>query len=206
MDPLLGQIILWTGTYEPVGWAFCKGQELQIAQNSALYSIIGTIYGGNGTTTFKLPDLRGRVPLGVDERRPIANKQALGNTSGAETVTISTNQLPAHNHPATVSISTGTFKATPKGLAYNNSDGSTNIPTDNTCLGNGSTDVSDKTNIYNTAAATGNMGTQDAVLSGNMSGSVAVGNTGIGQPLSVVQPYIAMNYLIAIEGIYPSRP
>src|SRR3954465_13916452 len=95
--PFIGQISLFGGNFAPRGWAFCKGQLLAISQNTALFSILGTTYGGNGQTTFALPDLRGRVPIHFGQG-PGLSSYALGETGGAETTTLTVNELPAHTH------------------------------------------------------------------------------------------------------------
>lgn len=98
MEAFIGSIILFAGNFAPRGWALCEGQLLPIAQNTALFSILGTTYGGNGTTTFALPDLRGRVPVGFG-RGPGLTNVALGEMSGSETNTLLVSNLPPHNHP-----------------------------------------------------------------------------------------------------------
>jgi microcystin-dependent protein len=97
MDPFLGEIRIFGGNFAPVGWALCEGQLLSIAQNSALFAILGTTFGGNGTTTFGLPDLRGRVPIGEGAGPGLA-PYTLGQQGGTENVTLLANQLPAHTH------------------------------------------------------------------------------------------------------------
>ena len=99
MEPLIGQIIMFAGTFAPKGWAFCEGQLLPIFDNQPLFSILGTAYGGNGTTTFALPDLRGRVPIGPGTG-PGLSKRSLGEHSGTEKNTMTTNNMPAHSHSA----------------------------------------------------------------------------------------------------------
>lgn len=97
MDPLIGQIILFAGNFAPRGWAFCNGQLLSIAQNTALFSLLGTTYGGDGRTTFALPDLRGRVPMHAGNG-PGLSYRNLGETGGTETNTLTVNQMPSHSH------------------------------------------------------------------------------------------------------------
>lgn len=97
MDPFIGEIVMFGGNFNPRGWAKCDGQLLPIDQNSALFSILGTLYGGDGRTTFGLPDLRGRVPIHTGTG-PGLSPRALGRKGGGETATISENQLPAHDH------------------------------------------------------------------------------------------------------------
>lgn len=106
-EPFVGEIRMFAGNFAPRGWAFCDGQLLAVSQNDALFSLLGTIYGGDGRTTFGLPDLRGRLPIhaghgpGLSERR-------LGAKSGEEKVTLTVNQLPSHTHPFTVESASGT--------------------------------------------------------------------------------------------------
>lgn len=106
-EPFVGEIRMFAGNFAPRGWAFCDGQLLAVSQNDALFSLLGTIYGGDGRTTFGLPDLRGRIPIhaghgpGLSERR-------LGSKGGAEKVTLTVNQLPSHTHPAQASGDTAT--------------------------------------------------------------------------------------------------
>jgi len=97
MEPLLGQIMLFGGNFAPRGWAFCNGQLLQISANTALFSILGTTYGGDGKVTFGLPDLRGRVAIHAGQGNGLTPR-AIGQSSGSETVTLTINQMPAHNH------------------------------------------------------------------------------------------------------------
>ena len=107
-SPFIGQITLFAGNFAPRGWAFCNGQLLSIAQNTALFSILGTTYGGNGQTTFALPDLRGRVPVHAGQGPGLSNYD-LGQQGGAESVTLTTAQMPAHTHPANANASRITF-------------------------------------------------------------------------------------------------
>jgi len=109
-DPMLGEIRMFAGNFAPQGWAKCEGQLLSIAQNSALFSILGTTYGGDGESTFGLPDLRGRVPLGPGNGPGLSNK-SLGQKSGTETNTLSVAQMPAHNHTINAVSSDGNKSA-----------------------------------------------------------------------------------------------
>ena len=97
-EPFVGEIRMFAGNFAPRGWAFCDGQLLAISQNDALFSLFGTIYGGDGRTTFRLPDLRGRVPIHAGQGPGLTPRQ-LGARGGAEKVTLTTNQLPSHTHP-----------------------------------------------------------------------------------------------------------
>src|SRR6185503_14662217 len=105
-EPFIGEIIMFAGNFAPRGWAFCEGQLLSIAQNSALFSILGTTYGGDGQTTFALPDLRGRAPMQWGQG-PGLTPRFLGESSGAENVTLISTQMPAHTHALNASGAQG---------------------------------------------------------------------------------------------------
>jgi len=97
-EPFVGEIRMFAGNFAPRGWAFCDGQLLAVSQNDALFSLLGTVYGGDGRTTFGLPDLRGRIPVHVGQG-PGLSERRLGSMGGAENVTLTVNQLPSHEHP-----------------------------------------------------------------------------------------------------------
>ena len=105
-EPFLGQIMLVGFNFAPVGWALCNGQILSITQNTALFSLLGTTYGGNGTTTFALPDLRGRAAVGFGQGPGLSNYD-LGQSTGTETVTLTVGQMPAHNHMVAANAANG---------------------------------------------------------------------------------------------------
>ncbi|HXO75603.1 MAG TPA: tail fiber protein [Puia sp.] len=182
METFLSCILLWPCNFAPVGWAFCAGQLLSIAQNSALFSLLGTTYGGNGTTTFALPDLRGRVPVGVGQGPSLSNYN-LGQASGSEHVTLTIGNLPAHAHTFTVSASnvnaTVSTPAAPNNVLAAPYDGA------NFNSINGYNNVAPNTAL--------NVGSNTTGIIGN--------NT----PIPVLQPYLGLNYIIALNGIYPSR-
>lgn len=106
-EPYLGEIRMFAGEFAPTGWAFCNGQLLSIAENDTLFNLIGTTYGGDGQVTFALPDLRGRVPIHMGQR-PGSSSYVLGQNYGVESVTLNTNQLPAHTHMAMAQSQQGT--------------------------------------------------------------------------------------------------
>jgi microcystin-dependent protein len=170
-ETILGEIRMFAGNFAPTGWAFCQGQLLPIAQNTALFSLLGTTYGGNGTTTFALPDLRGRVPVGFGQGPGLSNR-VIGEQFGTETVTLTTSQMPAHSH--TVNAVT--------------SEGNQNLPT-NSLPAN--TKALDKE--YSDANANTTMK------------ATMVNPTGGNQPFGVTQPSLGVNFIIALQGIYPSR-
>jgi len=180
MDPLLAMIFLFGSNFAPTGYQFCSGQLLSIAQNTALFSLVGTTYGGNGTNNFALPDLRGRVPIGQGQGPATSNYQ-LGQFAGSETVSILVNNLPAHNHSFNVSGSPGT----------------TSIPGTTTYLSRGPiTGAGPNATIGEIYTTT----TPNTTLAQN-----AIGLTGTNTPLSILQPYLAVSYIIAMVGIFPSR-
>lgn len=163
-EPFIGEIKMFGGNFVIRGYAFCDGTLLLIDQNDALFSLIGTTYGGDGQTTFGLPDLRGRIPVHQGIRFQ------LGQPSGTETVTLTSAQIPSHNHAVAADSNTGS-SGNPQG---NIVAGSTLTP-------------------YNTLAVDINMG-----------GS-SIGNTGGSQPHDNIMPYQCVNYIIALEGIFPPR-
>ncbi|MES2812428.1 MAG: tail fiber protein [Bacteroidota bacterium] len=165
-NQFLGEIQMFSGTYAPKYWAFCNGQLLSISQNQALFSLLGTMYGGNGTTTFALPDLRSRVPLHV------GSGIVQGQTGGAEYVTLTTSNLPAHSHVVNAV----------------NTSGNQNLPT-----GNLPSDTLVLDPEYSNA-------TPNALMNPAM-----VNNSGGNQPINNVQPFLVINYIIALQGIFPSR-
>jgi microcystin-dependent protein len=169
-EPFIGQVMLFAGNFAPRGWAFCNGQILSIAQNTALFSILGTTYGGNGQTTFALPDLRGRVAIGPGQGPGLSNR-LLGEASGEETVTLNMEQMPRHAHMAAARSEGGTSAAPANGVWA------------------GSTA---RDSIY--------AATPDTTMNPQ-----AIAPTGGSQPHGNMQPYLGVNYIIALEGIYPSR-
>lgn len=175
-DPFLGEIRLVGFTFAPQGWAFCDGQLLSISQNTALFSLLGTTYGGNGQTTFALPDLRGRVPVSQGQGPSLSN-YVLGEQTGSENVTLNVSQLPVHNHP----------------LASSNQQGSSSDPSGffPAVLNEPSGSV----------AVNGYLASSNSTLN-----PAAIGVTGGNQPHPNLQPLLCVNFIIAVQGIYPSRP
>jgi microcystin-dependent protein len=168
MEGFLGQIVLFAGNFAPRSWALCQGQILAIATNTALFSILGTTYGGNGQTTFALPDLRSRVPVGQGQG-PGLSSYSLGQQGGDEQVSLtSAAQLAPHTHSAAAYSDTGNTDK-PEGSFLAN-------------LSNGYRDTS------NTS------------LNGAM-----IGSTGQSQGHPNIQPYTTLNYIICVEGLFPSR-
>jgi microcystin-dependent protein len=216
MDAFLGTIIAVGFTYAPRGWAFCNGQLLSIAQNSALFSLLGTTYGGNGQTNFGLPDLRGRVPVGGQQDGPGINPITLGEKAGANNVTVTATgsvtvtfaaaNLPAHTHgttgmtaATTVNVSTGT--------------GGSVTPAAGSVLTGTSLGSAPAAAIYLPAATSPTapvaLGGVATALSGNTesagTGTALNAPVNTSATVSVMQPFQGLNFVIATTGIYPSR-
>ena len=171
-DPFLAEIRIYPYNFAPRGWAFCQGQLLAISQNTALFALLGTTYGGNGITTFGLPDLRGRVPVHVGQG-PGLSPYDLGQVGGTETVTLSSSQLAPHPHPANCLNANG------------------NQPQPNNAVW--ATDLGGNPQYGTTKAA------------GTMAPNI-IGPSGGGQAHNNIQPYQTLNYVIALQGIFPQRP
>jgi len=181
-EPFLGEVVLFAGNFAPRGWAFCEGQLLPISSNTALFSLLGTTYGGDGRTTFGLPDLRGRLAI-HEGTGPGLSPKVWGQKLGYETVALNLNQLPSHNHVATAST-TEIAVSTAAGVES---------------TGNGNF-IANHPNAFNTNATVG------AVLGGvSFSTSTTIGNSGGSQSHNNMQPSLAIHYIIALQGIYPSR-
>lgn len=165
-DPFLGEIRIFGGNFAPNGWALCNGQLLSIAQNTALFSILGTLYGGDGVNNFALPNLQGRTVVGP------GGAYAQGETGGHESVNLTVSQLPVHSHALNSTATPGTSDI-PKGNAIASGSGSSlYVP-----------------NV-----------TPDQPMANN-----SVGATGNGQPISVLSPFLVINFIISLQGIFPSR-
>jgi microcystin-dependent protein len=171
----IAQIFLFAGNFAPRNSTFCQGQLLSIAQNTALFSLVGTIYGGDGRTTFGLPDLRGRAPIGAGNGPGLTNRQ-LGQRNFGESVTLNTTNMPSHNHTATTTVN---VSAAPGG---------------------------ESTPVGQVLAAHAGAFSEEGTAGQNLAGtSTTVNNSGGNQSFSIMQPYAAINYCIALTGIFPSR-
>lgn len=163
-EPFLGEVRLFPIGYAPRGWEFCQGQIKSINTNQALFSLLGNVYGGDGITTFALPDYRGRVPIHTSSAIP------LGTSSGEENHTLTTNEIPQHTHQASASSSSNLSVTSPTGAVWG-----------------------DQLNGFSPAASLVPMSEQ------------AIAVAGSSQPHSNMQPFLALNYCIATQGIFPSR-
>ena len=164
-QPYVGEIRIFAGNFAPAGWMFCEGQLLPISENETLFQLIGTTYGGDGQSTFALPDLRGRVPVHQ------GNSYVLAQTGGAETVTLSTSQIPSHNHAFLASTANGT-----------------QIAPANEVLGS-----LQGVKIYRAGATTVALDPSSVTPQGGS------------QPHNNFQPYLCLNFIISLFGIYPNQ-
>lgn len=180
MEPFVGEIKMLGFAWAPRGWALCNGYEMPISQNEALFSLLGISFGGDGRTSFALPDLRGRMPRGEGQGRGLG-VVSFGEQAGRETQVLGVNEMPRHTHAETVS-------ATPE-------PGNEDTPASGDYLASGKFNLNDSVRNY----YRGTPG--DTVeLSGGQTESA-----GGGQPFSTMNPYLALNFSIALQGIYPSR-
>lgn len=203
-EPYLGSICAFGGNFTIRSFASANGSLLPISSNTALFSLYGTTYGGDGRTTFALPDLRGRAPIHFGQGPGLSNYQ-LGERGGAETHTLTVNQMPSHNHGATTSVTSTTTdagsSATLRALA---AGANTNDPT-TAVLANSP----NREEIYNTGLPTVDMRADAIVLNiqsnTTSTATTSVGNTGGNQSFNIRGPYLAINWQVALQGIFPSR-
>lgn len=201
MDPFLGEIRMVGFGFAPMGWALCNGQLLSIAQNSALFSLLGTTFGGNGTTTFGLPDLQGRVPLhaGAGAELPVYN---WGQRGGANNLVLTQQQMPSHSHPATF-IGTAPTSASVT-VQGSSTAGGTTAPTGN-YIGGAPKQSTSGIYVANPNSSTlGNIAGVSLTLPAP-AGTVTTAAAGSGFPVSIEPPYLAVYFIIALQGLYPSR-
>jgi microcystin-dependent protein len=209
---LMSSVDLWPLSWAPMGWMLCNGQTLAISSYSALFALIGITFGGNGTSNFNLPDLRGRVPVGAGIAGSGTN-YAIGVTGGVEQVTLTAAQAPAvpHIHPATSVDPNFTGNATGT-VTPGANDGSRGAVPSNSPTNSYPATMPSGTNNYATPANT-HMGSTPLTITVNITksspGSVTVGanvQTAPATPHENRMPYMPLNYIIAVEGIFPSRP
>lgn len=174
-EPFIAEIRIFAGNFAPRGWAFCDGQLLPVANNTALFSLIGTIYGGDGRTTTALPNMQGRAPMEQGRGAGLTPRR-LGERLGIPTVTLSERQMPHHSHY----------------VRANQSPGDVAVPSNTTSISAAS---GRGDNLYSTATTSALVG-----LAGE-----TVEPTGGGQAHENMQPYLTLNFIIALQGLYPSR-
>jgi microcystin-dependent protein len=213
MEGYIGQILMWAGAFEPLNWAFCAGQTLQISMYQALYSVIGNIYGGNGQTTFNLPDLRGRMPVGAGAGPGLPTIQ-LGTRWGQPTQTLTLENLPSHNHAAQFTPAGGGITVTGTGkLAVNTqapSQGTPQLTAGQTAYLANAKAGALLQGLYTETAPTSETQANIPVdlslqTSGGGGGTVTVDNTGLGQGFNLYPPSGSINFIICTEGQYPQR-
>ena len=177
----IGQIKIFAGNFAPSGWAKCEGQLLPINQNQALFALLGTTYGGNGQTNFALPDLREKLVVNAGQRSGLSN-YVIGQTGGANNVTIAVNNLPAHNHSTD-------FKAS-------SASATTSVPSATVSLAASKNTFNNVTNpILKYTTTAGNVNLPQGTTT----------NTGGGAAVNISQPVLVCSYIIALTGIFPSR-
>ncbi len=165
-DPYIGEIRMFAGNFAPTGWALCQGQLLAITQNEALFNLIGTTYGGNGTTTFALPTLQGRMPVHM------GGSSVIGAPGGAESVSLTAATVPTHTHPAMGTTDHGD-QAAPTGAVW--------------------------------AAGSGASNPYSATTPASQLNAGALSTFGGGQPHDNMSPFLAVNFIISLFGVFPSR-
>jgi microcystin-dependent protein len=178
MDQYIGTILMVGFNFAPTGWALCNGQLLPISQNAALFSLLGTYYGGDGVSNFALPNLQGRVPIHQGQGAGLS-PYVIGQSGGVENVTLLAAQVAAHNHLINI----------------NNTPGASADPTNNIQAEAASGDPRNPTLMsqFTNAASTGTMAAN------------AVSMAGGNQPHTNIQPYLTINFIIALTGLYPPR-
>ncbi|MFS2109739.1 phage tail protein [Sphingomonas sp. Sphisp140] len=208
-EPFMGQIMQVGFNYAPRGWASCNGQILGIAQNNALFALLGTTFGGNGVTTFALPNAAGRGFVGLGQSTAGGTTYVWGQAAGTENETLTIANMPAHNHVATFTGIAGQTTASGSIQAVTGVATQTNTPTDGSLLANCANAGAAQVKIYAPAGTTGTMANLAGVniTGGNFTpqGSVQVGITGSNIPFSIMNPYLAVQTNIALEGVFPSR-
>lgn len=179
-EDILAEIRLFAGTYEPRNWAFCHGQLLPISQYTALFSLLGTMYGGNGKTNFALPDFRGRVAVGHGQG-PFLTYYVQGQQDGSETITLQTNNLPLHSHSVSGTVTMDCYE----GIGNSDTPHGT-YPA-----------MLEGTEMYGTATNGSEMPAMEHKLSASATGNA--------EPVNNIQPVLALNYIICLQGVYPQR-
>jgi microcystin-dependent protein len=163
-QPYVGEVRMFAGNFAPAGWMFCEGQLLPISENETLFQLIGTTYGGDGESTFALPDLRGRIPVHQ------GNGFTLAETGGAEEITLTVNQIPAHSHPLLAANAVG-----------NDPNPNNNVLAESSAV-----------SLYQSASPAAATAQQ------------SIGSTGGSQPHTNFQPYLCIDFIISLFGIFPS--
>jgi microcystin-dependent protein len=190
MDPIIGQITLFAFGWIPYGWASCEGQTLNIMQNQALFSLLSINFGGNGSTTFNLPDLRGKVILG--QGAPGYN---FASSGGSAVTTLVANNIPSHTHAAVLTLTNATTT-----VSVNASAGTTSTPSSRAnCIG---ALASDKGTMYNNIEPNVALNVAGNTVAGTVTVNPSISSN---SPFTNMPPYCVLNASIALQGIYPQR-
>ena len=194
-ESYVGEIRMFAGNFAISQWQMCNGQLISISQNQALFAIIGTFYGGNGTTTFQLPDFRGRVPIHQGQGLGLP-AYTVGENSGSTSVSILSANMPQHNHTS--------FATTP-GITVkgSNATGTTSDPTNNYLAGLAQGGTTHAGALYSPTAGTTLAAINPASVT--LTAGTVTGNAGQGLPINIMPPYLTVTFLISMFGIFPSR-
>jgi microcystin-dependent protein len=200
-DPFLGEIRMVGFTFAPYGWALCQGQTVPVTQNQALFAMLGTTYGGNGTTNFNLPDLQGRSPVGTGNGLNLTPIEP-GDEGGQENFTLTLNQLPSHTHVAS-SAGGVTVSGTVSIPANNETTGTSNTPSSTTVLG-APTYSGHDVSLYSSNTANTSLAPINVSLQGSAP-AIQNSSTGNSLPTPLRNPYLGLTCIIALQGVYPTR-
>ena len=201
MEGYIGEVRLVAYNFAPKDWAFCMGQVLSITDNTALYSLIGSIYGGDGRSTFGLPDLRGKVALGQGQYPGSAYDYHLGQSGGTEVVTLNVNEIPVHTHTAVSHVNLNgspTITIQANNADFSQKDPENNYPGGSNAFGTGPTQ-------YASTANTTMNPDMASINNLNIDVETTNGSTGGGVPHPNMQPYLSLSYIICLSGLYPAR-
>jgi len=200
MEGTIGEIRMFGGTFAPRNWALCNGSLLAIASYNALFSILGTIYGGDGRTSFGLPDMRGRAPIAPGHHPGSLYTWQLGQMAGAETHTLNVLEMPSHNHTANF---TGTGGNVDIAIPVTDDVGNETDPGPSAILAKAEDASENELEFYSSATANTTLKPFSAPVT--VGGSVSIGNTGANQSFNIIQPISTVNFIICLNGLYPSR-
>ncbi len=208
MDPFIGQIMMFGGNFAPRGWALCDGQLLAISSNTALFSIIGTTYGGDGRTTFALPDLRGRASIHPGNG-PGLSAYRLGERGGVEDVTLSSRQIPSHNHAVSGDVPVSLALRSQADLKVSSASADEEEPSSSAYLAAGKDSSGNAVEMFTESAPDTTLAAGSVTVSttgtGKMTLNTITNNTGGNLSHTNIEPYLCVNYIIALVGIFPSR-
>jgi len=203
-EPFLGEIRMVGFNFAPRGWLSCQGQLISIAQNTALFSLLGTTFGGDGINTFALPDYRGRQAVGMGSG-PGLTPILQGEVAGTESVTMGVSQMPEHTHTALPAPFAASLSG-PINIPAATTGTTQSAPVNTAVLG-ASTAAGRPAQIYCTGPADTQLAPFTATVSGQVTpGTTTIGSAGASQPVPIRNPYLGTNFIIATEGIFPSRP